>query len=201
MEPARRRRRVLRSLSPRCERPECSVRRAPAPDELQASVGATTRSPCRLHGLLPASPHGPRELRHARRPRTVEEERARPTRLLVVAGRHPASAEPDARVSSGATSDTWTRRRSLERAKAGVRCWRRGMTGGVRMQGGEGAAKLSTTATRRGLPPRVPIAPDLCGRRRRKPCRPCAGKARWRLGAPRPRRRGARRGPARPRGG
>jgi hypothetical protein len=36
-------------------------------------VGATTRSPCLLHGLLPASPHGPRELRHARRPHTVEE--------------------------------------------------------------------------------------------------------------------------------
>jgi hypothetical protein len=34
---------------------------------------ATTSSSCRLHGLLPASPHGPRELRHARRPHTVEE--------------------------------------------------------------------------------------------------------------------------------
>jgi hypothetical protein len=37
-------------------------------------LGATTRSPCRLHGSLPASPHGPRELRHARRPNTVEEQ-------------------------------------------------------------------------------------------------------------------------------
>jgi hypothetical protein len=30
--------------------------------------GATTRSPCLLHGLLPASVRGPRHLRHARRP-------------------------------------------------------------------------------------------------------------------------------------
>jgi hypothetical protein len=28
-------------------------------------VGATTRSPCRLHGLLPVSPGGSREMRHA----------------------------------------------------------------------------------------------------------------------------------------
>jgi hypothetical protein len=55
---------------------------------------------CLLHGVLPASPQGPRELRHARRPHTVEEAVARPTRLLVVAGRRPAGAGPDARVSS-----------------------------------------------------------------------------------------------------
>ena len=39
---------------------------------------ATTRSPCRLHGLLPASPRGPHEVRHARRPRTLQEETPRP---------------------------------------------------------------------------------------------------------------------------
>jgi len=37
-------------------------------------VGATPRSPCRLHGLLPASPRGPHEVRHARRPHTVAEQ-------------------------------------------------------------------------------------------------------------------------------
>jgi hypothetical protein len=40
--------------------------------------GATTRSPCRLHGLLPASPRGPREVRHARRPHTLQAETPRP---------------------------------------------------------------------------------------------------------------------------
>jgi hypothetical protein len=50
--------------------------------------------------LLPTSPQGPRELRHARRPHTVEEEKARPTRLLLVAGRRLAGAGPDVRVSS-----------------------------------------------------------------------------------------------------
>jgi hypothetical protein len=60
-------------------------------------------APCRLHGFLPASPQGPRELRHARRPDTVEEAKARPRRLLVVANRRLAGAGPDARVSSQAT--------------------------------------------------------------------------------------------------
>ena len=41
---------------------------------------------------MAASPQGPRELRHARRPHTVEEEKARPTRLLVVAGRYQVEA-------------------------------------------------------------------------------------------------------------
>ena len=52
---------------------------------------AMTRSPCLLHGLLPASPQGPHELRHARRPHAVEEAKARPTRLLVVANRRLAA--------------------------------------------------------------------------------------------------------------
>jgi hypothetical protein len=53
--------------------------------------------------VLPTSPQGPRELRHARRPHTVEEEKARPTRLLVVANRRLAGAGPDARASSRAS--------------------------------------------------------------------------------------------------
>jgi hypothetical protein len=39
-----------------------------AADEMQASAGVTTSSACLLHGLLPASPRGPRDLRQARRP-------------------------------------------------------------------------------------------------------------------------------------
>jgi hypothetical protein len=93
----------LRSLSPRCERTECSVRRAPAPDELKASVGATTSSPCLLHGLLPASPQGPRKLRHARRPQTVERGQARPIRLLAIGEQASGGRWPDARVSSEAS--------------------------------------------------------------------------------------------------
>jgi hypothetical protein len=42
---------------------------------------------------LPASPQGPRELRHARRPHTVEEETSRPARLLVVPTINDALAE------------------------------------------------------------------------------------------------------------
>ena len=51
--------------------------------------GATTSSPCRLHGLLPASPRGPHEVRHARRPHTVQEETPRPARLRVSAAGAP----------------------------------------------------------------------------------------------------------------
>jgi hypothetical protein len=37
--------------------------------------GATTRSPCLLHGLSPASPQGPRELRHGATARTLSRRR------------------------------------------------------------------------------------------------------------------------------
>jgi hypothetical protein len=49
-----------------------------------SSPARRPESPCRLHGLLPASPRGPHEVRHARRPHTVQEETSRPARLLVV---------------------------------------------------------------------------------------------------------------------
>jgi hypothetical protein len=52
-------------------RPQPSSRRPVEP-------GATTSSACRLHGLLPASPRGPHEVRHARRPHTLQEETPRP---------------------------------------------------------------------------------------------------------------------------
>jgi hypothetical protein len=78
-------------------------RRSSSASARHAAVSATTRSPCRLHGLLPASPQGPRERRHARRPHTAEEDKARPTHLLVVANRRLAADGPDARVSSRAS--------------------------------------------------------------------------------------------------
>jgi hypothetical protein len=46
MKPARRRRRVPALAFAQMRAPRVPVRRAPAPDELQASVGATTRSAC-----------------------------------------------------------------------------------------------------------------------------------------------------------
>jgi hypothetical protein len=67
------------------------------------SASRTNTTACLLHGLLPASPQGPRERRHARRPHTAEEDKARPTRLLVVANSRPADARPHARVSSIST--------------------------------------------------------------------------------------------------
>jgi hypothetical protein len=96
--------------------------RAPLRLATSISEAPTTTSPCLLHGLLPASPQGPRELRHTRRPHTVEEEKARPPRLLGVAGRRLAGAGPDARVPSGAGAPRTALGRShLAKASAGAR--------------------------------------------------------------------------------
>ena len=62
--------------------------------------GATTRSPCLDMGYRPHRRKGLVSCGTQRRPHTVEEEKARPTRLLVVASRRLAGAGPDARVSS-----------------------------------------------------------------------------------------------------
>jgi hypothetical protein len=40
-----------------------------------SSPARRPESPCRLHGLLPASPRGPHEVRHARRPHTLSRRR------------------------------------------------------------------------------------------------------------------------------
>ena len=53
-------------------------RRSSTASARHAVVSATTRSPCRLHGLSAASPRGPHEVRHARRPHTRQEETPRP---------------------------------------------------------------------------------------------------------------------------
>ena len=106
-----RRRRPPRNRAARYRRPPEAPWSSSTSSRRPVELGATTWSACLLHGLLPASPQGPRELRHARRPQTVEEEKARPTRLLVVASRRLAGAGPDARVSSAAgVSGSATRR-------------------------------------------------------------------------------------------
>jgi hypothetical protein len=89
---------VRRSPRTRCRRPPardpppaCLLEgRQESPRLPAIRQGTTTTSACPLHGLLPASPQGPRERRHARRPHTAEEDKARPTRLLVVGSEHLA---------------------------------------------------------------------------------------------------------------
>ena len=80
------------SISASCRRRQWS---SSTSSRLPVELGATTWSACLLHGLLPASPQGPRERRHARRPHTAEEDKARQTRLVVVANRRLAGAGPN----------------------------------------------------------------------------------------------------------
>jgi hypothetical protein len=106
-----------------------------APDELQASVGATTRSPCRPHGLLPGSPEGTGESRHVRprRQRTLHRLLAdklprcqRPTILAANARRRRVVAWAPHMTDLGivtarATADAEVRRRAgLDPPRAGA---------------------------------------------------------------------------------
>jgi hypothetical protein len=70
-----------------------AARRSIGAAPLSAPAGGpmvVLNSPCRLHGLLPASSQGPHELRHARRPHTLQEETPRPAPL-----RRPQQARHD----------------------------------------------------------------------------------------------------------
>ena len=58
---------------------------------LESTLGGSGAPGLWRSGLLPASPQGPCELRHTRRPHTVEEAKARLARLLVVGVRQPPS--------------------------------------------------------------------------------------------------------------
>jgi hypothetical protein len=70
-------------------------RRSSSATARHALVGATTRSPCLLHGLLRASPEGSREVRHA--PVSVADQNSRPR----APARRPRRASAEDRLRRG----------------------------------------------------------------------------------------------------